>query len=187
MLTTVALGASQSAEFIEEADFFRLMNAPYSCDITFFRDGAIVGTANGVSGGYAERFKNYFDKVRIVSSAGQSVQFVMRLGNDVRYDVAPTGAVSIANVSGNFANTAPTVTNVDSIMLAASVSRRYIFIQNNDNAGNIFIKFGAAATSSTGVKIPPGGVWELQGFVPINDIHAIGDIASNANVIVVAG
>ena len=60
----------------------------------------------GSVGGYAESFRaGGFDRVQLVSPTTQVVQFVMRLGNQVAYDLPPFG-----NVNGAFSQVTKTVT-----------------------------------------------------------------------------
>jgi hypothetical protein len=110
------------------------------------------------------------------------------LGNTVSYDTPPEGNVAITNTAGPFTHNVHNVTNVSGQLRVANQSRRYLLIQNNDASGDIFVRLdGAAATTSNAVKIPAGGSYELQGFVPNGAIYAIGSIASNTNVQTVEG
>jgi hypothetical protein len=90
--------------------------------------------------------------------------------------VSITGTVMLANQQGAFTQTTPAVTNADSQLLAANAARRYFYIQNLDAVANVFLRFdGAAATLANGVKLPPGGYMELQGYVPTGAVHIIAD------------
>lgn len=86
-----------------------------------------------------------------------------------------------------FVNSQITVTNASQIFSATNVTRNYLLIQNNDAVGNIYVRFAAAATVLTGVKIPPGANYELNSNVSSSSVNIIGDIASNANVVLVTG
>lgn len=188
MLLTLTIAAGQSAEFADLGDYFRLMQASDACDVYFYRQGAEVARAEGVTGGYSETFAGSFDKFVIVSSTTQQIQFAARLGNRVGYDAPPVGNVTITNVNGAFANAQKTVTNASGQVLAANANRRYLLIQNNDSSGVIYVRLdGAVATSATGIKIAAGGSLELQGYVPTGAITAIGDLVSNANIVAVEG
>ena len=79
------------------------------------------------------------------------------------------------------------VTPVSQKILAANPQRRYFMIQNKDTTGNIWFNFFYAATTTFGVKIGPGGNAEFITDVPSYDVYVIGDIANNANVVVVEG
>lgn len=134
--------------------------------------------------------KQPFQRIEITNATGAT--------NTIRYVIADegfiaglTGSVSIAStepvLSSNFANTNPTVTNASAVLVAANQDRKYLTIQNNDTVGNVFVQFGAAATLATGLKIGPGGAFEMSDVQSTQNIYAIGSIASNANVIVVQG
>lgn len=92
--------------------------------------------------------------------------------------------LQITNGGNPATNTAITVTNASQQFLAANLSRKYLFIQNNDALGNIYITFGVAATLLNGIKIGPGASYEA-GYAPSNSVNIIGSIASNANIVIV--
>lgn len=90
--------------------------------------------------------------------------------------------------SAAFSNTAKTVTNASAQLLAANAARQYLLIQNQDPSGILWIGFGAGAvTTANGVRIIPGGAYELVGVCSTQAIQAIGDIASNNKVVTVEG
>lgn len=183
MLQTINLDAGQGVEFAELGDFFRLLHASQALKVRFYLGGREVAIADGVTGGYAEQFREKFDRVRLESATAQSVQFVVRDGNRVDFDQPPNG-----NVSGAFAHAAHVVTNASGQLLAANVVRRYLLVQNNDAGGDVWVRVdGAAAVVGQGVKIAPGGSWEIAGYVPTGAVMAIGSVASNANVVTVEG
>jgi hypothetical protein len=186
------LAAGIPAEFNEVGNFFRVMAATgETLKIEFYRMGSKLGDAENVGAGYAERFEENFDKVVITSTAAQTVRAVSRLGNDVRYDTPPVGNVAVTNapaLNGAFVNAQKTVTNASAEMLAANAARRYLLIQNRDGTGDIYVTLdGSAATTGNGIKIEAAGSLELQGYVPIGAINAIGTIANNPNVLTVEG
>ncbi len=188
MYVKQTINAGQRLEFIEASDFFRLLAAQNVVNVEFYKNGAEVSEVFEIGAGYAERIPDGFDKVVIVSSTTQTIQFVTRKGADVRYDTPPNGNVIVTNTGGAFTQQASTVTNASGQLRAANAARRYLLIQNNDASGVIFIRLdGATATSGNGLRIPAGGSIELASFVPTGAITAIGSIASNANVIVVEG
>lgn len=135
--------------------------------------------------------KQPFRRIEITDSSGAT--------NIIRYVIADdgfiaglTGSMQITSIvpvqSASFANTAKTVTNASAQLVAANTARKYFLVQNKDPAGNLYLNFGAgAATAANGIKIQPGGNYELTGAQSTQAIQAIGDIASNANVLVVEG
>lgn len=104
------------------------------------------------------------------------------------YPAAGTVLGEAINAPANRAltNSTLTVTNASQSFSAANADRRYLLIQNNSPTGVIYVTFGATSTVALGVKIPPGGFYEPN-VVPSNSVNIIGDIASNANVVLVAG
>lgn len=190
MYQSITLAAGVAVEFTEVNDFFRILESSLSdIAVTFYANGREVSKAQNLKAGYSERFKNDpFDRVRISSATGGTVEFVTRLGNDVAYDKAPVGTMIITNVNGAFTHTTPTVTNASTTLKAANPNRRYILIQNNDASGIVYVRFdGATATATNGLKLAPGQSYEASNFGPTGAITAIGSIASNANVIVIEG
>lgn len=187
-MITLTLSAGVPVRFEMQGDFFRLMAATLPLTVNYYRRGARVAEAALVSGGYAEKFGEAFDSFDMTSVSGQTIQFVSRLGNEVRYDTPPNGNVTVTNVNGAFANSQETVTNASTTIIAANALRRYLLIQNNDASGDVYLRLdGGVATTATGIKLKPGESLELQGFVPTGGITAIGSIASNANVVGVEG
>lgn len=188
MLLTFSIGAGAFAEFHETGDFFRLLNAEADVTVRYYAKGRELVEAENVGGGYAERFAEPFDRFVIESATAQEVQFVARLGNDVRYDTPPNGRVTVTNTAGVFTQGGHTVTTASATLRAENLARRYLLVQNNDASASVFVTVdGSAATAATGVKLGPGGSLELSGYVPTGAVNAVGDAVSNANVMTVEG
>lgn len=190
MYQSITLQAGIAVEMTEAADFFRLLDATQAdLNVIFYNQGREVSRAESIGAGYAERFVNgAFDRIRLQSAAGGVFAFVLRLGNEVRYDKPPTGAVTLTGQQGAFTQSGATVTNTNAVIKAANVNRRYLLIQNNDSSADVFVNVaGAAATTANGIKIVAGGALELINYCPTAAINAIGSTPSNANVIVVEG
>lgn len=186
MHISTPMTAGQRIEFVEQSNFFRILDLAGFVNIEFYKNGGKVSEAIGITAGYAERFSDSFDKIAITSATEQTIQFVTRLGNEVRYDKAPVGNTTINTVTSTFTNTQKTVTNASATLVGANANRSYLLIQNNDAGGDIYVRLdGIAATTLTGAKIPAGGAYELQNKVPSGAITAIGSIASNANIVIV--
>jgi hypothetical protein len=80
------------------------------------------------------------------------------------------------------------VTNVNSEVLAPDFDRRFLFVQNNDPAGNVWISFGAPAVLGVGMKLGAGGGGILlDNNVPTSQLNAIGSIALNTNLTIITG
>lgn len=135
-------------------------------------------------GDYVE-LQNRFTTVELAPVAAAVGEFRIGSGRFASSRMLMSGSASAPVVSPT--NTAKTVTNASSQLLAANAGRKYLLIQNKDSAGTIYVSFGAAATVANGIKISPGGFWEWDKAIPVNAVHAIGDAANNPNVAVVEG
>lgn len=63
---------------------------------------------------------------------------------------------------------------------------RSVYVKNNDTAGTIYLNLTTTATASnTNIVLAPGEYISIGNST--NAISAIGDIASNANVVVIEG
>lgn len=182
MLLTTTIQAGATLEFYENGDFFRLLECNNPVTLRAYHMGAEVVNAEGISEGYAEKFAEQFTSIKITSATTQTIQFVTRLGNVVSYDAPPVGAA----LNGAFTQAQKTVTNASGQLLDGNGSRRYILIQNNNASGDIYITLdGSEATVAKGIKIAADNAYELQGYVPNGAINAIGNLASNTNVVIV--
>lgn len=126
-------------------------------------------------------------------AAEQTVQLIISKGkkadsSKIGGSITLAGGVAVASqvpAQATGANTQKTVTNASASLVAANAAREYLLIQNKDASGNIYINFGAAATVANGVLIPPKSTFILDSNILTAQIFAIGDIASNANIVVV--
>lgn len=99
---------------------------------------------------------------------------------------APMEVTIAGNTPINITETNPAVNELASVQaLAANAARKYLLIQNNDEAANIFIKFGAAATL-TSIKVGPGGSYEPN-LVSGQTVNIISDVALTGTVTVLEG
>ena len=188
MLLKFNIGAGGLAEFHEPGDFFRLLSSQGAVTVRFYRQGRELVEAEDVTGGYAERFVEAFDRIMIESASAQTIQFVARMGNQVSYDTPPNGQVIVTNTAGAFVHAVHTVTSLSGQLKAANKYRRYLLIQNKNPSGDIYVKVdGQPVAVAGGVKIGPGGSWELAGYVPTGAITAIGSLANNPVVVTVEG
>lgn len=130
-----------------------------------------------------------FDRLEITDASGAS--------NTIRYLIATegfidglTGAMSITSMvpvaSSSFAITVPAITGANLQVLAANTARKYLLIQNNDSSVTITVNFGAVAVVGQGVKIGPGGAYEMADVQSTQSINIIGS-GVTGNVIVVEG
>jgi hypothetical protein len=187
LFLTTSLSANQRLEFNVTGDFFRLMAATQTLTVEFYRNGAEIAEAAGVSVGYAERFRDKkFDRIAIVNGAtAQTVQIVARDGADVLYDTPPNGQVTVTNVNGAFTQTSHNVSNAGVTLKAANPQRRYLMIQNKDPS--ITVEVNVAGGFGALIQVVPGGRLEFADFVPTGSIYAVSGASIVNNVIVLEG
>lgn len=123
------------------------------------------------------------------SGAANTVRLVISDSEFINSPTVNTAITANKNpISASFANTAKTVTTTSGQLIAGNLVRQYLMIQNRDVTGTLYIKFGSsAATLADGLKISPGGFWEWDTAQSSQAVQAIGDIASNANILVIEG
>lgn len=130
-----------------------------------------------------------FQRLYITNETAQSNTIRLFIGDEKFID-GVTGAIAISSTVQPLAvldNQQKTVTNASAQLLEAKPGREYLLIQNKDATGSLFLSFGKAATTANGVRVIPGGAFELTGTQTEQAIFAIGDIANNANVVTVEG
>lgn len=178
-----SMPANGSFQLLAEGSYFRILTAIGSVNII----GDSFGKLGPINRGQGLEDMPY--KRLIIEDVSGSINSGTILVSESNFiDQTLYGSITLLGQQGAFAQAAATVTNASALLAAANANRRYLLIQNNDGAGNIFVNLaGAAATVADGIKIAPGGSYEVQGFVPSGALYAIGDIASNANIVLIEG
>lgn len=64
-------------------------------------------------------------------------------------------------------------------------SRTYLFIQNINTVGDIFVGFGNEPTGTYGLTLTPGAAYEPF-TIPVNEIYILGSVANVAGFIIYA-
>lgn len=79
-----------------------------------------------------------------------------------------------------------TVLSTPGQLLTADFDRKFLFIQNNDTLGVVWVSFGAPAVLGIGMRLAAGGGGILlDNNVPTAQVNAIGSIASNSNISII--
>jgi hypothetical protein len=189
MTVSVVLGVNQRLEVSELGDFFRLMEAELTVSVEFYFNGRKVKEAKNVRSGYAEEMTGgtVFDKVVIANGAvGQNIQYVVRQGSRVEYDVPPVGNVAITNKAGphTLTTVAVAATAGGTSLSAANGTREYLLVQNTDDASTMWVTTdGSTPTLGHGIKLLPNSDYE-PGFVPTGQVRAISDTAGAVATVV---
>lgn len=174
--------AGEVKTFLVQGDYFELIDAPSSTvDVILSdRSGAQLSRMIGAEASFYNA-PGRFEMVQITSQAAQTVKFFIADGTAGTRRTS--GVIRLADQLNTFVGAQATVTNASAQIAPANAARRYLLIQNNHPTGSIYIAFGVAATLTAGIKIAPGGFYEMTGPVSTQEIRAIGDIASNTNVV----
>lgn len=183
ILKPIAIDAGEVKAFALGGQYIEIIEAVDPVDITLVGPAGQTYEMRGVSAGSfsKEAYTNFLMK----SATAQTVRLLIasREGGTRRL----SGAVTISNVphvvvdnqtavSGAFTQAAAAITNVSSVIAAANAASRYFGFQNADAIANVYLNLsGGAATLANGIKVPPGGYFELQGFVTTGAITAIAD------------
>lgn len=159
---------------------FRLVETVGPVTITFYRRGAEISEAIDVEAGYSEWWPETaegFDKVEISSATAQTVKFAIRTESRVEYDRA-VGNVAVTNNRGAMNQSNPNVGTAAFSYRPTNPNRQYLFIQNLSDVADMWLNLTAAVSVGNGIKIPPGGYIEFQGFVPIGSVSMISTVAN---------
>lgn len=177
--------ANGTYRLLVAGDYFKIMSASGPLNVQ-----ADWGELRGLIAGQGLEDSPFaFLNMQDASGAPNAVRVVI---GDEKFVDGLGGTVNVgtnnAAQSGAFANAQRTVTNASAQLLAANAAREYLLIQNKSASGTIWVGFGAGAvTQANGVRIIPGGFYE-SGFVcSTQEVQAIGDIASNADIVTVEG
>lgn len=91
-----------------------------------------------------------------------------------------TDAVGLVPVRGVLTNRSGNALGTSAKVADANPNRQYLYFLNT-SAGDIWINFGASATlSSPSIRVPGGKdyTWQVPGYVPTQQLNAIGNILS---------
>lgn len=76
---------------------------------------------------------------------------------------------------------------VSYLIINVNVARKYLAVQNKHATANCWMTIGYVATTSYGLKIPPGGNVVFDTAIPIGAVYLIGDVAANTDINVIEG
>lgn len=177
------IAASAAYVLTVSGEYFKVMAADAPVDVK-----ADWGELKGLIAGQGLE-KSPFARLMVMNTSAAPNKVRIFIGDEKFID-GMNGSVVVSETRvarSVFACEAVNVTNASAQIKAANVERQYLLVQNKDMAATVWLCFGTAATAANGVRIPPGGAWESAAVAPSNAVHAIGDTAGNANVVVVEG
>lgn len=176
--------ASGSYRLMVQGDYFKILAASGAVDVL-----GNWGRLSGLTAGQGLEESPFQSLLFTDKTGGPNVLRVV-IGDQKFIDGVSGSAAISSNVVarvGGMTHTSVTVTNASAQHVAANAARQYIAVQNRDVSGILYLRFGAAATTATGILIPPGQSYESGAVVSTQAVHIIGSIASNANVLIVEG
>lgn len=179
----VTVGAGVSEEIAVHGDYVRVKVCPVELRIEAPESGEFAELAEG-----EEMFLSPFRRLKLSHASGASQVVTLLIGQGTRVGSAKlSGSVVLSGQQGACTQAQVTVTNASTLLRAANASRRLLLVQNK-GAGNIFVELdGAAATVGAGLRLGSGDSLLLDAYCPSGAVYAIGDIASNPDVVVVEG
>lgn len=133
-----------------------------------------------------------FTRLRVSHSDAAEQTITLQIGNGTSADSARVGGrvdvQSLPATAGPMTQAAPAVGLVSTQILAANASRRFLEIQNNDPAADVYVNLaGDPASAATGIKLAPGDAKILDVRVPDAAIFAIASAAMTGPLVVVEG
>lgn len=183
---------AQTWEMNVAGSYFAIVECLYSVNVRFYKGGTQLelGEIKAVQAGLEATLgpsggPKAFDRVQIDVQAGETIK--IGIGNgQVRYSRANEVQKTVVARSGAFDNQPKTVGTASAVLLAANSARQYLLVQNNDTSSTLYLAFGKPAAVAGGVRVIPGGAFELIGVCTTQDVYAIASVA-NPNVTTVEG
>lgn len=174
-----AIQAGATVKFNIPGRNFRLIETTGPVNVTFYRRGAEIAESVQVEAGYSEKWEQDsegFEQVEFYSATAQTIKFAVRMESSVSYDRA-VGNVAVTNVNGVMAQSTPTIGTTVFAPRPTNTGRRYLFVQNQSPSADLWMNLTTNAAVGNGIKIPPGGSMEFQGFVPTGSVSLIASAA----------
>jgi len=158
-----ALGAGQVWQLQTGGDYFRLISAPSSVNVDFYRGGAKVSQAVGMDTGFYCQPEGGFDRVDITSPVAQTVK-IMILDGDGGYDHFNVDLTSsLANLAiaqaATVSDSAPVVVGVAATALVAANSARKGLRFTNAGTVPVYLGGVGVTVASGAIKIEAGQTW----------------------------
>lgn len=178
----LTIAANASAMLLVAGDYFKIMSATGAVNVK-----STFGELRGLIAGQGLE-STPFDGLTIQNATGASNTVRVFVGDENFIDgfTGNVGVTSNAAARDSYTQATATVTTTAANAVAAG-TRDYVMIQNKSLTGTVYLNFQTTATVANGVRLRPGEAWESGLSVPQGAISAIGDIASNPDVIVVTG
>lgn len=189
-LVNLKLAAGASDSFAFQGNYIRVKTFafPEGIDIDTEDEQGAGLDFNLVEGEDVLLEDSEFKRLRITNKAGSETNIVLLVGKNVKVNSAKvSGSVSVTTIvpsRSTVTQSQVTVTSTAAQLIAANSVRSYLMIQNRDAVGNIYLNFSTTATIANGFKLGPGESFVAESNMFTSAVSAIGDLASNPNVVV---
>lgn len=183
----ITLIAGQPGRIVSAGAFFSLKSGNV-VDVSFIRQGAVIGRASNQDTGFYARAKQgeEFDEVMLVSETSQNVEIL--IGEN------EAGAASSVSLSG-VAFTAPAPLHLSqqvSLTLGTAAiqalpenpARRLLIVQNTHASAVAFIGFDSLATGFPSIRIMPDSSLILDNPCPLEELTARASVGSASSIVV---
>lgn len=131
-----------------------------------------------------------FTQILIENTAQASKRLRIFYGVDIDFQAGVNASINAVNqteVRKAFSQAQNSVGTTAVQVLAGNVNRDYLLVQNTHASATIYINVsGVTATTANGVKVGPGGSYELATTVPTGAISVISDTAATPVMVVEA-
>lgn len=183
----IALVANVPNRVVSAGAFFRLMSGS-GVNITFLKNGAQIGNARNQNAGFYVRSRSgrEFDEVMLVSSVGQTVEFLIgqeEAGAASSVSVSGTVNTLTATAPGTFVGKGFAIVGTANTAVLGAQPRRYLFLQNINAVGGgvIHVQINHGASLSDGYRLEPGDSLTFDGlWVPQVEVNAIATVAGSS-------
>lgn len=195
---TIKIPAGESVEIAMPGNYLRVKSASVTLMLTVDETGESAEIEQGDALELSP-----FSRVKFSHSDAAEQTVKVLIGKNTRMfssqvggSVTVSGNVEITNDVGNaipvsqvfaaaFTQAAVAVGVASAQILAAKANRKFLLVQNNDAAANVFLNLTGAAATATDLKLPPGASIVLDQATPSAAITAIASAATAAGAVVV--
>lgn len=177
---TYTFTAGETKRLDIQGEFYKITAATGAVSVRRDTGGSKI---SGLLPGQGERAA--FGHLVVTDESGAANTITILCGAGEFIDDRPVLVVP----NGPVTHTAPAVTNASTTLLAAKGTRQFLYVQNNDGAGIVWLSLDgtAAVTGAPCIKLGPGQGIAFDNFVSTGAVKAIGSIGNNPNVSVIEG
>jgi hypothetical protein len=178
-IKTLKIAPNEAFELAVAGDYVRVRQSLVDLIIENQEAGEVIEVSQGDDFTFTP-FKTL--RISHSSSAEQVIKLIVSTGkkagsSQVGGSVTIAGDIGLKNSA--YTQGRASVTNANQAIIPANLLRKYLLIQNNDQAAFLRVKLdGSAATVDSGFRIPPNASLELATVCSTNAINCIMETAT---------